>query len=67
MAYVGPSSHNVVVVLHVGGSKASRTLSLFYIVSLVLVKHGFLPVRLCRTKSMLMMLFASYLRKLALP
>jgi hypothetical protein len=31
-----------------------------------LIKLGFLPVRSCLKKSMLMLLFASYLRKLAL-
>jgi hypothetical protein len=64
MASVG-HGHYVVVVLHVGGSKASD-------INQVLqrepraVKHGFLSVRSCLTKSVLMPLFASYLRKLAL-
>jgi hypothetical protein len=38
----------------------------FYSVNLVLVKHGFLLVRYCLTKSMLMLMFVSYLRKHAL-
>jgi hypothetical protein len=44
-----------------------RMLSSFNNVSLVLVNPSSLPVRSCLTKSMLMPLFASYSRKLALP
>jgi hypothetical protein len=57
----------VVVVLHVGGSKASD-------IKLVLqreprngkLKLGFLQVRYCLTRSLLMLLLVSYLKKLAL-
>jgi hypothetical protein len=64
MAYVGPSNY-VVVVVHVGGSKASN-------IKLVLqresrtVKLCFLPVRFYLTKSMRTLRFMSCLKKLAL-
>jgi hypothetical protein len=64
MASVGPG-HFVVVVLHIGGSKASD-IQPFYSVSLALVKLGFLPVQYCLTRSLLMLLFVSYFKETGL-
>jgi hypothetical protein len=64
MASAGPGDY-VVILLIVGRSKASD-IKLVLVREPRLVKLGFLLVRFYMTKSLFMLLFASYMRKLVL-
>jgi hypothetical protein len=66
MASLGPG-HAVVVVVPVGGSKASAIKLVLHrgIVNPVIVKYDFMPARFCLTKRMSTRAFANCLRNLA--